>query len=427
MMRYFKLILITLFLAPGNPAAAQLSFFEGTLQEAMAKARKEKKMLFIDFYADWCAPCKMMEKEVFTLPGIGDYFGQHFICCKIDADAPANKAAVERYQVTALPTMLFTDAGGKVLRTLNGALPGDELLHEARVATGDALSFEQLYDKIKKNKKDMAVRQEFLLQAPAFVSAQEGYERQKWSVRVESVFNDYLQGKTVENMANPDDFSLLVFFHPEKEKKDPVFDALVKHHDRFAEGVGKADVDKYLVGLFNNYLISLCREGKTEYKQELERIRTDLQGIYGEIPFGKLSAYEAVSLLSDAYYHLYRQNLSVFFEKMNAYFGGADSVLTANNYTMPVEDLFSFYQGNVPAGVYPQVIPWLEKALTFPRMSSPVKTKVLCLLGDCYKETQNAAKAKQCYNQAFFVSAEIEDKEMMKQLQTMIQNRLNSL
>ena len=34
---------------------------------------------------------------------------------------------------------------------------------------------------------------------------------------------------------------------------------------------------------------------------------------------------------------------------------------------------------------------------------------MLCLLGDCLKETGDRVKAKQCYNQAFIVSAEIRE------------------
>ncbi|MFR5657090.1 MAG: hypothetical protein ACLUDU_03415 [Butyricimonas faecihominis] len=43
------------------------------------------------------------------------------------------------------------------------------------------------------------------------------------------------------------------------------------------------------------------------------------------------------------------------------------------------------------------------------------------------KQTGDSEKAKQCYNQAFIVSAEIEDKQLMVQLQKMIQSRLSTL
>lgn len=57
-MKYIKLWLVILFLGLLGTASAQITFFEGTFEDAMAKAKKEKKNLFVDFYADWCEPCK---------------------------------------------------------------------------------------------------------------------------------------------------------------------------------------------------------------------------------------------------------------------------------------------------------------------------------------------------------------------------------
>ena len=59
-MKYIKLWLVILFLGLLGTASAQITFFEGTFEDAMAKAKKEKKNLFVDFYADWCEPCKLM-------------------------------------------------------------------------------------------------------------------------------------------------------------------------------------------------------------------------------------------------------------------------------------------------------------------------------------------------------------------------------
>lgn len=421
----FKIILV--FAGLWNTASAQINFFEGTFREALTQAKKEKKAVFIDFYAHWCEPCKIMEKEVFSMPEVGEYLNRKFVCCKLNVEAPENKETVQTYQVSVLPTMLFLNEKGEVLRILNGVSAPDAFIREAMIATGEALSFEQLYNKAKKNKKDLQLRQELLTEAPAFFSTLQGYERQKWGIRIETLFEEYLAAKTVEHMDNPEDFMLLVMFHPQKEKNDPIFDALIRHYPAYVANVGKAEVDRYIIGLFNSYIISLCRNGKSEYKQELERLNGDLGVVYGEIPFGKLTAFEAINLLADGYYNLYRKNTDLFFDKMNQYFDGAGEVATANNYTMPVEDLFSLYQGKIPENAYPKVIPWLEKSLEFPQMSTQLRARVLCLLGECYKEMGNLEKAKQCFNQAFLVSAEVEDKVAMVKLQQMIKNRLENL
>lgn len=426
-MKYIKLWLVILFLGLLGTASAQIVFFEGTFEDAVAKAKKEKKNLFVDFYADWCEPCKLMGEQVFVLPEVGEYFNKNFVCCQLNVESPENKALVQKYKINALPTMLFLNVKGEVLQSINGTKEPAAFVHEAKVVMGEALSFEKLYEKVKKEKKNLDLRQEFLLQAPAFIGTQEGYNREKWITRIESLFDAYVADKTLDKMVTPEDFTLLTIFHQQKDKNDPIFDALVKNYQGYVEQVGKADVNKYIISLYNGYIISLCRNGKVEYKQELERLNEDLNQVYGGIPFGNLTAFEAVNLLADGYYNLYRKNLDVFFENMNKYFQGASSTLTVNNYTGPVEDLFSLYQGNIPENAYPRVIPWLEKALAFPQMSVQLRTRALCLLGDCWKETGDRTKAKQCYNQAFIVSAEIENKQLMVRLQKIIQDRLSVL
>lgn len=79
-MKYIKLWLVILFLGLLGTASAQITFFEGTFEDAMAKAKKEKKNLFVDFYADWCEPVTSFGntyygfhlKLIFTLGDIVD-------------------------------------------------------------------------------------------------------------------------------------------------------------------------------------------------------------------------------------------------------------------------------------------------------------------------------------------------------------------
>ena len=171
----FKIILV--FAGLWNTASAQINFFEGTFREALTQAKKEKKAVFVDFYAHWCEPCKIMEKEVFSMPEVGEYLNRKFVCCKLNVEASENKETVQTYQVSVLPTMLFLNEKGEVLRTLNGVSAPDAFIREAMIATGEALSFEQLYNKAKKNKKDLQLRQELLTEAPAFFSTLQALRR----------------------------------------------------------------------------------------------------------------------------------------------------------------------------------------------------------------------------------------------------------
>ena len=171
-MKQLKLLFVGLLLVAANGLFAQITFTEGTFEEALAKAKAEKKNLFIDFYANWCGPCKVMAAQVFTIPPVGDYFNEHFINCKLDCDAAANKEVVKRYKVESLPTLMFLDSKGEVLRTLVGAVTPDVLMLEAQIATGEELPFEKLYEKSRKEKKNTELQQKLLIRAPHFIGTQ---------------------------------------------------------------------------------------------------------------------------------------------------------------------------------------------------------------------------------------------------------------
>ncbi|MEO0469894.1 MAG: thioredoxin family protein, partial [Bacteroidota bacterium] len=59
--------------------AAGIKFFEGSWDDALAKAKKEKKVVFVDAYTDWCGPCKAMARNTFPNDDVGEFFNKHFI------------------------------------------------------------------------------------------------------------------------------------------------------------------------------------------------------------------------------------------------------------------------------------------------------------------------------------------------------------
>lgn len=407
--------------------SAQMELFRGTFQEALEKAKQEKKDLFVDFYADWCGPCKQMGTGVFTLPEVGDYFNSRFVCVQVNVEGKENKEVVKKYDVTALPTLVFVRARDeKEIRRVEGAVVPEMLIREARIATGEELSFEQLYEKYKKNKKDVDVQQQLLLNIPAFMVTCGKYEQQKWTSRIESLFPEYLKNKKLENMINETDFLLLTMFHPQTQKEDPIFDFVVANYPEFVTAVGKDAVASYLIGMNNGYIIRLCRRGNLAYKDRLNRVDGDLKEVYSGFSFGTLSVLDAMTLLADATYNLYRHNDVAFFENMDKYFAGKGDQVSLGDYTQAMEDLASVYEGKLSQRAYAKCIPWISNALTL-NMDIESRTRLLIMLGDCLKKTDNRGKAKQAYNQAFLASVQMEDKVMMQQFQQMIQQNLQGL
>ena len=118
----------------GSAFAGGIKFFKGSFEEALEESKRSNKPIFADFYADWCGPCKWMQRDVFTDKEVGDYFNENFISLKIDAERD-EQDLVEFIELEAYPTLVFFDSDGDILLKTVGALDTDELMAKAKQAT----------------------------------------------------------------------------------------------------------------------------------------------------------------------------------------------------------------------------------------------------------------------------------------------------
>ena len=92
---------------------------------ALAKARSDGKQVVIDFYAMWCGPCKLMERNTFTDANVRKRVTD-FVPLKIDVDRQPEIA--QKYGIEGLPTTAVVDAEGRVLTGAVGYLDPERFL-----------------------------------------------------------------------------------------------------------------------------------------------------------------------------------------------------------------------------------------------------------------------------------------------------------
>lgn len=154
-----------LVMVPFFGAAQGIDFESGSFQQALNKAKNEKKVLFIDGYADWCAPCKKMAKTVFKEESVGEYFNEHFVSYKLDIEKGNGPKLKEKYGIIGLPGYVFIDGNDEVVYRFSDAMPTDEFINEAKIAVAsanDPNSLGRLSELYNKNKEDEALIAKYL-------------------------------------------------------------------------------------------------------------------------------------------------------------------------------------------------------------------------------------------------------------------------
>ena len=92
-----------------------------------AQSKKSGKPIFIDFYAEWCGPCKWMEHNVFNDDTVAQLMNDHFLSLRVDAEKEEQQL-VTQLNISAYPTFIIMDPTGQLVTKQEGAVNSDQFI-----------------------------------------------------------------------------------------------------------------------------------------------------------------------------------------------------------------------------------------------------------------------------------------------------------
>ncbi|OWY21437.1 DUF255 domain-containing protein [Sphingobacteriales bacterium UPWRP_1] len=278
MKHYYTFPIIFCFLAwlsgATNTAQAQnetIGFFQSdTWFNVIAKAQEEQKLIFVDVYADYCPPCKIMDKEVFCHKTVAGFYNEYFINYKVNLSDRNNDYFQQLYNITELPALLYFSADGKtILQKVTGCktpaeflvlgqnLAGSRSVYRFANADPHAARFAEVRDQYRKG-----IRYPTLLKEYAYLA-------QKYNEPFNAVVNEYLikqenRTRTDENRKFIYDFALTL--------DNLAIDFLVKDIYYFKQTYGSAEINSKVKAAIFNGVLTATKQNDTNFFKHVDEL-----------------------------------------------------------------------------------------------------------------------------------------------------------
>lgn len=243
-----------------------IHFETGNLASAIAKAKLEKKNLFIDCSTVWCKPCKWMEANVFPLAPVGQFYNEHYVSLHMDMEKGEGITLRKKFQVNAYPTYLYLDTAGNLLHRDGGAKDADKFITIGKRALDPANNLEGMNKEYEAGNRSQGFLRRYII---ALGHAHEKSKQNK-------VFKAYYNARPTSKMFNEKDFDVIMSV---ADITDTPFLFVLQHHEKFQEIVGKEKLD------FSIYAKFIFPFSQMVYKDEVEAMKNEASKYKAYFPF----------------------------------------------------------------------------------------------------------------------------------------------
>jgi thiol:disulfide interchange protein len=132
------LIVFACFFAQNANAQNKPSIQWTSYSKALAQNKKDRKPIFIEFFAEWCAPCHVMERTTLRDSAVVHLLNTRFHAVRLDVDKPGNmlcegssisieECVYNTWEIPGIPALATVNAQGNLLHSYVGMIDARDM------------------------------------------------------------------------------------------------------------------------------------------------------------------------------------------------------------------------------------------------------------------------------------------------------------
>lgn len=238
-----------------------IEFEPGNWQTILAKAKQEKKLVFVDCTTVWCKPCKWMEANVFTENKVGKFYNENFITIQVDMEKGEGIELRKEYNVNAYPAYLFVDHNGNLVHRDGGAKDAETFIAVGKKALDPANNLVGMNAQYEAGDRSQDFLRSYI---PVLGKAKQKEKQSK-------IFETYYKSVSKADLLNEKDYEVIMSV---VQPGDEALLFVMKNHVEFKEIVGDQKFDSRVYAKFIVPFSQLIFKNKVdEMKKEAEKYK----------------------------------------------------------------------------------------------------------------------------------------------------------